>query len=107
MKFPTLTCSFAVIIALCSASCSDPALVEKREKQKTEIARLKGELALVSEKIKNLPPDVSEQLAEARKLSDKQNSDVTALETEIATLETKKKSLQSEFDAYKLKYQAN
>jgi peptidoglycan hydrolase CwlO-like protein len=107
MKFPTLTCSFAMIIALCSASCSDPALVEKREKQKAEIARLKGELALVSEKIKNLPPDVSEQLAEARKLSDKQNSDVTALEAEIATLENKKKSLQSEFDAYKLKYQAN
>jgi len=107
MKFPIRSCSFAMIVALCSASCSDPALVEKREKQKAEIARLKGELALVSEKIKNLPPDVSEQLAEARKLSDKQTGEVAALETEIASLETKKKSLQSEFDAYKLKYQAN
>ena len=106
MKFPIRTCCFTMLVALCCASCSDPELVEKREKQKTEIARLKGELALVTEKLKNLPPDVSEQLAEAQKLSDQQTGEVTALETEIAALETKKKSLESEFDSYKVKYQA-
>lgn len=106
MKFSIRTCSVAMLIALCCTSCSDPALVEKREKQKAEIARLRGELALVTEKLKNLPPDVSVQLAEAKKLSEKQTGEVTALETEIASLETKKKSLQSEFDAYKIKYQA-
>ena len=105
MKFPIRSSSLAVIVALCCVSCSDPALVEKREKQKAEIARLKGELALITEKLKNLPPDVSEQLAEARKLSEKQTGEVTALETEIAALDAKKKSLQAEFDTYKLKYQ--
>lgn len=105
MRFPIRSCSVALLVALCSASCSDPALTEKREKQKTEIARLKGELALVNEKLKNLPPDVTEQLEEAKKVSEKQTGEVTALETEIATLESRKKSLQSEFDVYKLKYQ--
>ena len=31
--------------------------------------------------------------------------DVSGLETELATLETRKRSLQSEFDAYRIKYQ--
>jgi septal ring factor EnvC (AmiA/AmiB activator) len=105
MNFSILSCSFAMLVALCCTSCSDPELVEKREKQKAELVRLKGELALVSEKLKNLPPDVTAQLVEAKKLSEKQTGEVTALETEIAALETKKKSLQSEFDVYKLKYQ--
>lgn len=105
MKLPIRSCSIVMLVALGCASCSDPELVEKREKQKTEIARLKGEMALVTEKIKNLPPDVSEQLVEAQKLAEKQTGEVTALETEIASLEIKKKSLQTEFDAYKVKYQ--
>lgn len=98
--------SVAILLALSCTSCSDdPRLVEKREKQKAEISRLKGELALIDEKLKNLPPDVSADLAEAKQLSEKQSAEVAALETEVAALDAKKRSLQSEFDAYKIKYQ--
>jgi len=98
--------SFSLILVLLCASChDDPQLVEKREKQKSEIVRLKGELALIEEKLKNLPPDVSDQLTEAKALSEKQAAEVTALESEVAALEARKRSLQSEFEAYQAKYQ--
>jgi hypothetical protein len=87
------------------SSCGDdPKLVEKREKQKIELTRLKGELALVEEKLKNIPPDVSTELAEAKKLSEKQSAEVADLEREIAVLEMRKLSLQGEFEAYQAKY---
>ncbi len=98
--------SVALLLAFSCASCSDdPKLVEKREQQKAEISRLKGELALIDEKLKSLPPDVSADLAEAKQLSEKQSAEVAGLETEVAALEAKKRSLQGEFDAYKIKYQ--
>jgi hypothetical protein len=96
----------AVIFALSCASCGDdPKLVAKRDEQKAEIARLKGELALIDEKLKSLPPDVTTELAVAKELSAKQSSEVAVLEAEVAGLEARKRSLQGEFDAYKLKYQ--
>lgn len=96
----------ALFLTLTCVSCSeDPKLVEKREKQKAELTRLKGELALVSEKLKNLPPDVSDQLVEAKALSDKQTAEVASLETEVTQLEAKKHSLESDFQAYQAKYQ--
>ena len=106
MKLFFRACSLAVLFSLSCASCGDdPKLVEKREKQKAEIIRLKGELALIDEKLKNLPPDVSADLAIARTLSEKQSAEVAGLETEVAALEAKKRSLQDEFDAYRAKYQ--
>lgn len=96
----------AVIFALSCVSCGDdPKLVVKRDQQKAEIAKLKGELALIEEKLKNLPPDVTVQLAEARQLSAKQSAEVASLESEVAGLEARKRSLQSEFETYKNKYQ--
>lgn len=100
--------SFPILLAIacgCISCSDDPKLVEKREKQKLEIARLTGELALVTEKLKNVPPDVAGQLAEARKLSEKQSAEVALLETEVAALEAKKRALKSEFEAYQVKYQ--
>jgi hypothetical protein len=98
------------IIALCIialTSCGDdPKLVEKREKQKAEITRLKGEIALIDEKLKTLPPDVSSEFAEAKQIAEKQNAEVERLESEVATLDARKRSLEKEFDAYRLKYQA-
>jgi len=95
-----------VLLALSCAACSDdPKLVEKREKQKAEISRLKGELALIDEKLQSLPPDVTADLAEAKQLSEKQSAEVAGLETELAALETRKRALQNEFDAYRVKYQ--
>lgn len=107
MSFTRRSYSLALLFAIACTSCSDdPKLVEKREKQKAEISRLKGELALISEKLKNLPPDVSDELADARAVAEKQSIEVAGLETEVAGLEAKKRSLQSDFDAYQLKYQA-
>ena len=87
-------------------SCSeDPKLVEKREKQKIEITQLKGDVALVEEKLKNLPPDVSAGLAEARQVAEKQSAEVAKLEAEVTALDSRKRALQSEFDSYRVKYQ--
>ena len=106
MKHYYRSYSVAILLAVSCASCSDdPKLVEQREKQKAEISRLKGELALIDEKLKSLPPDVSADLVEAKQVSEKQSAEVAGLETEVAALEAKKRSLQSEFDAYKIKYQ--
>lgn len=98
-------CYLAVVASLFCASCSDdPKLVEKREQQKAEISRLKGELAMIEEQLKSLPPDVSADLAEAKQLSEKQSAEVAALETEVAALDSKKRALQKEFEAYQAKY---
>jgi predicted nucleic acid-binding Zn-ribbon protein len=95
------------IIAFSGASCGDDSkLVEKREMQKIEITRLKGELALFEEKLKNLPPDVSMDLKDARQLFEKQAAAVAGLEKEVEDLEAQKQALQSKFDAYRVKYQA-
>lgn len=95
-----------LLLALLAPSCKDdPALVQKREEQKAQIARLKGDLLIVEEKLKNLPPDVSGELAEVKQLADKQNTEIAALESEVSTLEAKKRALQGEFDTYKVKYQ--
>lgn len=107
MKFLTHPLGLAVLLSLCCTSCGDdPKLVEKREKQKADITRLKGELALIDEKLKNLPPDVSVEVADARKVAESQTSEVAKLEEEVAGLEAKKASLQSEFESYRVKYQA-
>ena len=96
----------ATMAVLACASCGeDPKLLEKHEKQKVEITRLKGELALIDEKLNSLPPDVTDELIEARKVSEEQSAQVAALETEVAALEAKKRSLQKEFEAYQAKYQ--
>ena len=96
-----------MLLAVLAVSCrEDPAMVEKREKQKAEIARLKGDLLLVEERLKNLPPDVSSDLADAKQLASKQNNEIASLESEVSTLESRKRALQGEFDSYKVKYQA-
>ena len=81
-------------------------MVEKREKQRTEIIKLKGELALIDERIKIMPADVSEELIVAKQVAAKNAAEVEELETEVAALETQKRSLQDEFDTYRIRYQA-
>lgn len=94
-----------VILFTLTACGEDPKLVEKREKQRVEIEKLKGEVALIDEKLKDLPPDVSSELPEAQKIFDKQSSDITRLEAEIAALENQKRNLQADYDSYRAKYQ--
>ena len=106
MSFRRCSYSLVALLGFALASCGDdPKLVEKREKQRAEITKLKGEVALIEEKLKNLPPDVSSDLAEAKAASEKQTAEVAGLESEVAALEARKRSLQSEFDAYRAKYQ--
>ena len=98
--------SALLLAILCCPSCGDdPKLVEKRDKQRAEIARLKGEIALIEEKLKNMPPDVTAELATARKRADEQAAEVAKLETEVAELEARKRAMQAEFDTYRAKYQ--
>jgi len=72
--------------------------------QKAEIIRLKGELAFIEEKLKALPVDVSAELAEAKQLSANQAAELARLEKEVVDLEARKRSLESDFDAYRLKF---
>lgn len=105
MSFRCAFPSILLLVISCTSCSDDPKLVEKREKQKAEITRLNGELALIEEKLKNLPPDVSTELAKARQLSENQTAEIAGLEKEVAALEVRKRSLQNEFDAYRAKYQ--
>ncbi len=96
----------AILFALALTSCGDdPVMVEKREKQRTEIIKLKGELALIDERIKVMPPDVTEELTIAKQVAAKNAAEVAELETEIAALEARKRAVQDEFDAYRIRYQ--
>lgn len=105
MKLKFLSHSMVLAVVVSCASCGDdPKLVEKREQQKAEITRLKGEVALIDEKLKNLPPDVTEELNAAKKISESQSAEVAKLEEEVAALEAKKRSIESDFQAYQLKY---
>jgi hypothetical protein len=44
-------------------------------------------------------------LAVAKQLAEKQAAEAAGLENEVADLEARKRALQSEFDAYRAKYQ--
>lgn len=106
MKHPYRICLIPILIAFSCVSCGDdPKLVEKHEKQKAELARLNGELALIEEKLKNMPPDVSEELEKAKQQAENQTAEVARLETEISELGERKRALQNEFDSYRAKYQ--
>ena len=97
--------SIAWISSLFLTSCGDdPELIAKRDKQKAEISRLSSELSLIESQLENLPPDVSKELSEAREKTEANKQLLTELETEIASLTSKKQALQTEFDSYRGKY---
>jgi septal ring factor EnvC (AmiA/AmiB activator) len=94
-----------LVAAVALSSCGDnPELVEKRERQNAELAQLRGELALVEEKLKNMPPDRSEELAEARAESANQEAELARLNAEIMELEARRKAIDAEFQEYRRKY---
>lgn len=104
-RFFSRTFALAFSFSLASLSCSeDPVMVEKRERQRIEITRLKGEIALIEEKLKSLPPDVSSELEAAKKVLTKQTAEVEKLEAEVVELELRKRGIQKEFEAYQMKY---
>lgn len=96
---------FVFIAVLASVSCGeDPELVEKRDQQKKEITQLNSELAVVLERLKNIPPDVTQELAVAKLLEEKTSAEIESLESEIAVLEADKTSQQQKLQAYQMKY---
>lgn len=107
MKPPLYLLATSIMVVVAASSCKeDPQLVERREQQKIEIVRLTGELALLEEKLKSLPPDMSGQLAKAEAQLAEQTEEITELETQTAELTAKKRALQKEFDTYRAKYPA-
>lgn len=95
----------ALSVSTCLVSCGeDPELLRKSREQQTEVVKLRSELALMEEKLRNLPPDKSEDLTTAKKQAEAQTAEITALEAEISNLDTRRKALEDEFNSYKRKY---
>ncbi|HSP44201.1 MAG TPA: hypothetical protein VLO11_15100 [Luteolibacter sp.] len=109
MNLPHFIFRPAIMLSLLCISCDsdDPALIAKKNAQATEITRLKGEIALLEEKLRNLPPDVSGELERRREEVAKQQAAIDGLEAGIREQEQRKNELQREFDAYKAKYGIN
>jgi septal ring factor EnvC (AmiA/AmiB activator) len=106
MKTPPFALTLPALVAMLCCSCGDdPKMVEKRNQQQAEITRLKGEIALIEEKLKSMPPDVGEDLEAARKRTTEQTATLADMEKEIAGLEARKRAIQTEFDSYRAKYQ--
>lgn len=95
----------AILLVFSCCSCGEDAvLVEKKNAQATEITRLKGEINLLEEKIKNLPPDVTEELEAKRNEIEEQKAVIKKLEAEVWDQEERKNDLQREFDIYRARY---
>ncbi|MBC7980074.1 MAG: hypothetical protein H7Y36_05880 [Armatimonadetes bacterium] len=93
-----------IISSLLVMACEDPALVKQRGEQEAEIAKLRGELALVQERLKNLPPDQSNELDAATVESERLEQQHKQLTEEVAKLEAEHKQLQQQYEAYQAKY---
>ena len=97
-------CQLAAAPALILVSCESKDLTRKKEKQSIEITRLKGELNLIEEKLRNLPPDKSQELATAEVEAESQQEELKELEAEDISLEGKKRDLENQIEDYKRKY---
>jgi|GEM_PF-1976109 septal ring factor EnvC (AmiA/AmiB activator) len=104
MLFHCACLSGCIFIACCG---DDPEQVKKREEQKKEIARLEGEVALLSEKLGAMPADRSKELAEIKEQTKQKKSELEQLTGEVEALEAKKRETSSAYDAYKKKYPVN
>lgn len=92
--------AFVVILS----SCDSPEMVRQRDEQALEITKLRGELAVIEEKLKDLPADKTADLATIEEEAKTQQEEITKLEAEIKDLEENKKSVEKEFEDYKRKY---
>ncbi len=99
-----ITLAAALLAAIALPSCESPELTQKRDAQLLEITRLKGELVLMEEKVKNLPEDRSIELRQVTQEADAKSEELAKLEEEVAALEAKKAALEKEFEDYKRKY---
>jgi septal ring factor EnvC (AmiA/AmiB activator) len=95
----------ALALCLVFGACSDdPALVREREAQKVEISKLEGELALLEEKLEQVPPDRSEEVVQLKADVETNKAQIAEVEAEIEALEREKDKLEKEHEAYRRKY---
>jgi septal ring factor EnvC (AmiA/AmiB activator) len=99
--------SLLLVLAVASvaSSCNeDEALIQKREQQLVEIAKLRGELTLIEAKLADIPPDRSQELAETRAKIEEQTAAADQLEKEIGELNARRRAIENEFDQYRRNY---
>lgn len=95
----------ALVLCLSSSSCSDdPELVREREAQKVEISKLEGELAILEERLEQVPPDRSEEVVQLKEDAETNRAQIAEVEAEIEALERKKADLEKQHEAYRRKY---
>lgn len=95
----------ALVLCLAFSSCSDdPELVRQREEQKVEISKLEGELAILEEKLEQVPKDRSEEVTTLKQDAETNRTKVAELESEIDALERKKADTEKQHEAYRRKY---
>lgn len=97
----------AILLSVLCVSCEDPALVKKHGEQQAEIAKLRGELALVQERLKNIPQDRSGDLEKATMEAKKLVEEQSRLADDVAKLQAEEKALQEKYEAYRRKYAVN
>lgn len=95
----------ALVLCLAFSSCGDdPELVRQREEQKVEISKLEGELAILEEKLEQVPKDRSAEVAQLKQDAETNRADVAGIEAEIESLEREKADLEKQHEAYRRKY---
>lgn len=100
-----LTRCCAIAICMFVVSCNeDPELVRKHGEQEAEIAKLKGEITLMEERLKYLPPDQSSELATAEQETRKLEAEHKQLADEVAKLESERDALKQQYEDYRRKY---
>jgi chromosome segregation ATPase len=98
---PLILAGLPMILGSCR---ENPELVRQREEQRAEIKRLGGEIALLEERLKDIPNVREEDLSKAREEVATQEREIVRLEEDISGLELRKRQLEKEFAAYKVKY---
>ncbi|MGJ8632386.1 MAG: hypothetical protein ACSHX7_00545 [Luteolibacter sp.] len=85
-------------------SCDDPELIKERGEQEKEIARLKGQITLAEEKLRDMPSDQSGELKQITAETNRLEAERRELADEITKIKAEEAALQKKFDAYKKKY---
>lgn len=98
---PLVVLGCGLLIAACG---EDPELVRKRDEQRAEISKLEGELAVLQERLKDVPKDQSKDLTKLKADSEANREEIAKLEAEVAGLEKEKANLEKEFAAYQRKF---
>lgn len=107
---PPVRSIFCPALGLALATCfltscgDDPQLVLKRDQQRAEITKLQSELAILQEKMGDIPPDRSREIEGMKKDVEDNRARIATLEGEIDSLEKEKAEVEKQHQAYRRKY---